>query len=126
MAQVSHRRSKNFRIKALNQEPSLELHSRAPQRVKAHDCVNGLDTGRNSLGRRIIKKLRHLRYKMLSLGIKFNIGRNPKFAKINCEIVKHLKDAKENLNKINSKLLFDLQENLENGMFYYLLKLKTF
>ena len=43
-------------IEAPNQEPALELHSRAAPSVEAHHRVNGPDTGRNSGGRRIIKK----------------------------------------------------------------------
>ena len=38
-------------------EPALELHSRAVPSVEAHHRVNGPDTGRNSGGRQIIKKL---------------------------------------------------------------------
>ena len=51
---------KHTEIKALNQE----LHSRAAPNVEAYHRVNGPDTGRNSGGRRIIKKdllaIRHL------------------------------------------------------------------
>ena len=36
---------------APNQEPVLELHSRAVPSVEVHHCVNGPDTGRNSGGR---------------------------------------------------------------------------
>ena len=39
---------------APNQEPALELHSRAAPSVEAHHHVNGPDTGRNSRGRWII------------------------------------------------------------------------
>ena len=35
---------------ALNQEPTLELHSRAAPIVEAHQLVNIPDTGRNSGG----------------------------------------------------------------------------
>ena len=38
-------------IKALNQEPALELHSRAVPSLKAHHRGNGPDKGRNSGGR---------------------------------------------------------------------------
>ena len=41
-------------IKALNQEPTLELHSRAEPSVEEHHHVNDPNTGRNSGGRRII------------------------------------------------------------------------
>ena len=44
------------RLKATNQEPVLELHERATPSVEAHHPVNGLDTGRNSGGRRIKKQ----------------------------------------------------------------------
>ena len=44
-------------VYALNQEPALELHSRAAPSVEAHHCVNGPDTERNSGGRSIVKKL---------------------------------------------------------------------
>ena len=37
-------------IQAPNQEPALELHSRAAPSLKAHHHVNGPDTGRNSGG----------------------------------------------------------------------------
>ena len=43
-------------LQALNQEPALELHSRAAPSVEAHHCVNSPDTGRNSGGRRTVKK----------------------------------------------------------------------
>ena len=43
-------------IKAPNQEPTLELHSRAAPSVEAHHRVSGPTTGRNSGGRQIIKK----------------------------------------------------------------------
>ena len=42
--------------KAPNQEPAQELPNRAAPRVEAHHHVNGPDTGRNSRGRRTIKK----------------------------------------------------------------------
>ena len=49
------------RLQASNQEPTLELHSRATPSVEAHDNVNGTDTGRNSRGRKADKKnIRHL------------------------------------------------------------------
>ena len=38
-------------IQANNQEPALELHSRAVPSVEAYNLVNGPDTGRNSGGR---------------------------------------------------------------------------
>ena len=38
-------------------EPDLELQSRGAPSVKAHHRFNGPDTGRNSEGRWIIKKL---------------------------------------------------------------------
>ena len=38
------------------QEPTLELQSRAAPSVEAFHSVNGPDTGRNSRGRRVIKK----------------------------------------------------------------------
>ena len=38
-----------------DQEPALELHSRAVPSVDAHHGVNGPDTGSNSGGRRIKK-----------------------------------------------------------------------
>ena len=44
-------------IQAPNQEPALELHRRAAPSVEAHHHIKGPDTGRNSRGRRIIKKL---------------------------------------------------------------------
>ena len=40
-------------LDALNQESAQGLHSRAAPSVEAHHPVNGLDTGRNSGGRRI-------------------------------------------------------------------------
>ena len=40
-------------IKAPNQEPALELQSRAEPSVEAHHRVNGLDTRGNSRVRRI-------------------------------------------------------------------------
>ena len=36
---------------------ALEQHSRAEPSVEAHHRVNGQDTGRNSRGRRTIKKI---------------------------------------------------------------------
>ena len=47
---------KPISIQAPNQEPPLELHSKAVPRVEAHHRVNGPDPGRNSGGRQIIKK----------------------------------------------------------------------
>ena len=47
-----------------NSEPTLELHSRAAQSVEAHHRVNSPDTGRNSGGRRIKKKLFPVKQKM--------------------------------------------------------------
>ena len=49
-------------IQALNQEPILELHSRAAPNVEAHHLVNSPDTGRNSRERRTIKKIKILRF----------------------------------------------------------------
>ena len=45
-------------------EPILELHSRAALSVEAHHHVNGPDTGKNSGGRWIIKKLYWYRHKV--------------------------------------------------------------
>ena len=42
--------------KAPHQESALELQSRAAPSVKAHHCVNSLDTGKNSGERRMVKK----------------------------------------------------------------------
>ena len=44
-------------MKAPNQEAALGLYSRAAPSVEAHHYVNGPDTGRNSGGRQIKKKL---------------------------------------------------------------------
>ena len=41
-------------LQAPNQDPALELPSRAAPSVEAHHLVNGPDTGRNSGGRGII------------------------------------------------------------------------
>ena len=38
-------------------EPALVLHSRAAPSVEAHNCVSGPNTGINSVGRQIIKKI---------------------------------------------------------------------
>ena len=42
-------------------EPILELQSRAAPSVEAHHHVSSPNTGRNSGGRQIIKKLKNLR-----------------------------------------------------------------
>ena len=57
-----------------NQEPALELDSRAAPRVEAHHHVNGPDTGRNSVERRIKKTL--IVQDLLKTG--FLRARNPK------------------------------------------------
>ena len=46
--------------KSPNQEPALELHSRAEPSVEAHHSSVGPDTGRNSGGRRIENKTKIL------------------------------------------------------------------
>ena len=43
--------------KAPNQEPAPELHSRAVPSLGVHHRENGPDKGKNSAGRRIIKKM---------------------------------------------------------------------
>ena len=45
--------SLKVRNKSPKSEPTLKLHSRAVESVKAHHCVSGPKTGRNSGGRRI-------------------------------------------------------------------------
>ena len=67
-------------IQAPNQEPALELHSRAAPSVEAHHHVKGPDTGRNFGGRRIIKNYKKLIFtRSFSLVEKYVVNYNYKF-----------------------------------------------
>ena len=55
-------------IKSPKSEPTLELNSRAAPRVEAHHHVSSSNTGKNYVGRRIIKKS-HKYYGDLNTGL---------------------------------------------------------
>ena len=79
--------SYKIKCKALypNQEPVLELHSRAAPSVEAHHRVNGPDTERNSGGRRTKKYKNSLLItvlKLLNPCIKSTFRKKPETEKI--------------------------------------------